>query len=51
MIDLNEYDKSVAVGSQQSRGVKMPLLSWDLYSVFFRDLMGAQHDLSLLNQM
>ena len=51
MIDLNDYDKSVAVASQQSRGVKMPLLSWDLYSVFFRNLMGAQHDLALLTQM
>ena len=49
MLDLNVYDKSVAAGS--SRLSKMPLLSWDLYSVFLRNLNGAQHDLSLLNQL
>ncbi|CAM4029939.1 PAS domain-containing protein [Flavobacterium antarcticum] len=51
MIDLNIYDKSVAIATANDKGIKMPLLSWDLYSVFFRNLMGAQHDLSLLNQL
>lgn len=51
MIDLKNYEKGVAIGNKQYSGVKMPLLSWDLYSVFFRNLMGAQHDLALLTQM
>lgn len=51
MVDLNIYDKSVAVATANDKGIKMPLLSWDLYSVFLRNLNGAQHDLSLLNQL
>jgi PAS domain S-box-containing protein len=51
MLDLKDYDKSVAAVNQGSLNAKMPLLSWDLYSVFFRTLLGAQHDLSLLNQL
>ena len=51
MIDLKNYEKGVAIGNKQYSSVKMPLLSWDLYSVFFRNLMGAQHDLALLTQM
>lgn len=51
MLDLNGYDKSVAAVKSSSRLSKMPLLSWDLYSVFLRNLNGAQHDLSLLNQL
>lgn len=51
MLDLNTYEKSVAAVQQGTQIGKMPLLSWDLYSVFFRSLIGAQHDLSLLNQL
>lgn len=51
MLDLKPYDKSVASVTEGSQIGKMPLLSWDLYSVFFRTLINSQHDLSLLNQM
>lgn len=51
MLDLKPYDKSVVSVTEGSQIGKMPLLSWDLYSVFFRALINSQHDLSLLNQM
>lgn len=51
MVDLNTYERSVAAVSEGTQIGKMPLLSWDLYSVFFRTLIGAQKDLSLLNQL
>ena len=51
MIDLNSYDKSVASKQQEKKLEKMPLLSWDIYSVFVRNLIGAQHDFSLLSQL
>lgn len=51
MMDLKTYDKSVAEMKKSSNQHKMPLLSWDLYSVFFRALNAAQYDLSLLNQL
>jgi PAS domain S-box-containing protein len=51
MLDLNIYDKSVAVANQGAPTNKMPLLSWDLYSVFFRTLIASQNDSSLLKQL
>lgn len=51
MIDLKPYDKSVASVTEGAQIGKMPLLSWDLYSVFFRALISAQQDLTLLNQL
>jgi PAS domain S-box-containing protein len=51
MIDLQTYDKSVATAKQGSLVAKMPLLSWDLYSVFVRNLIGAQNDFSILSQL
>lgn len=51
MLDLKNYDKSVASVTEGKQIGKMPLLSWDLYSVFFRALISAQQDLSLLNQL
>ena len=51
MMDLKTYEKSVAASNEGKPMAKMPLLSWDLYSVFLRTLMGAQKDLSLLNQL
>jgi PAS domain S-box-containing protein len=51
MLELNEYDKSAAVVNGSSLIGKMPLLSWDLYSVFFRALTASQNDLSLLKQL
>lgn len=51
MPSLKTYDESVTLWKQSVPQKGMPLLSWDLYSVFFRDLNAAQHDLSLLNQL
>ena len=51
MIDLTTYDKSAALKQQEKKLEKMPLLSWDLYSVFVRNLIGAQNDFSVLSQL
>jgi PAS domain S-box-containing protein len=51
MFDINNYDKSVAIVKKGTQVAKMPLLSWDLYSIFFRNLIGAQQDFSLLSQL
>lgn len=51
MLDLNKYDKSIATANANEKSAIMPLLSWDLYSVFFRALNAAQYDLSLLKQL
>jgi PAS domain S-box-containing protein len=51
MLDLTIYDKSVAVAQQGTQIAKMPLLSWDLYSVFFRTLTAAQNDSALLKEL
>ena len=51
MIDLNDYDKSTVAANKGSVLAKMPLLSWDLYSVFFRNLKGSEQDLAILNQL
>ena len=51
MPDLNIYDESKALVKPELPQKGMPLLSWDLYSVFFRALNAAQHDLFLLNQL
>jgi PAS domain S-box-containing protein len=51
MLDLKTYDKKVASATEGTQIDKMPLLSWDLYSVFFRALIGAQRDSCLLNQL
>lgn len=51
MTDLTIFDESVALVKQNAPQKGMPLLSWDLYSVFFRALNAAQRDLSLLNQL
>lgn len=51
MPDLNPYDKSTAAVRSGAEIGKMPLLSWDLYSVFFRTLMASQRDLTLLNEL
>lgn len=51
MLDLNQYDKSVAIAAGEHSITKMPLLSWDLYSVFFRELINAQNDFTLLKQL
>jgi len=51
MINVQTYDKSVAAAKQSSLIGKMPLLSWDLYSVFVRNLIGTQNDFSILSQL
>lgn len=51
MVDLNNYDRSIVAVKKSALLGKMPLLSWDLYSVFFRNLSGSQQDLVLLNQL
>jgi PAS domain S-box-containing protein len=51
MLDLNTYEKSVAVANNVPKSGKMPLLSWDLYSVFFRTLTAAQNDSTLLKEL
>jgi len=51
MFDLNPYDKSFAEVHKDAQLRKMPLESWDLYSVFFRALNAAQNDLALLTQL
>ena len=51
MFDLTPYDKSKAAASSDAKVGKMPLLSWDLYSVFFRALMAAQRDFTLLTEL
>ncbi|WP_432672023.1 PAS domain-containing protein [Flavobacterium sp. SM2513] len=51
MFDLNVYDKSVALANSKERNAIMPLLSWDIYSVFFRNLKGVHADFSHLEQM
>ena len=51
MTDLTIFDESVALVKKNAPQNGMPLLCWDLYSVFFRALNAAQRDLSLLNQL
>lgn len=51
MLDLNIYDKSVALTNSKERNAIMPLLSWDIYSLFFRNLKGLHADFSLLEHM
>lgn len=51
MLELKNFDKSTASNVEGVQIAKMPLLSWDLYSVFFRALASAQQDLLLLKEL
>ena len=51
MLDLSEYDRSVVTANAKVKSAIMPLLSWDLYSVYFRNLKGNHADFAQLEQM
>jgi len=51
MFDLSQYDKSVADANSKDKNVIMPLISWDIYSVFFHNLKINNTDFSQLNEM
>ncbi len=51
MLDLNNYYMNIAVANSKSRNAILPLLSWDIYSMFFRNLLDSQQDFTLLDQL
>ncbi len=42
---------NIAVANSKSRNAILPLLSWDIYSMFFRNLLDSQQDFTLLDQL
>lgn len=51
MLDLKNYDKSVAVATSKERNAIMPLLSWDIFGAFFHNLKGNYADFAELKQL